>query len=130
MAAASLSRWSPQILSVVRIVVGLLFLEHGTQKLFGFPFGGSHPAIVSLSGLQAIIELIGGVLIVLGLLTRPVAFLICGNMAVAYFMVHFPRGFYPVNNGGDSSILYCFIFLYMVFAGPGSLSVDSLRGKR
>ena len=122
-----LSRYSPLVLSVVRIVVGLLFLEHGAQKLFDFPPGGEQPALLTLEGVQGIIELVGGAMILLGLLTRPVAFVLSGDMAVAYFMAHFPRSVFPVDNGGDGAILYCFVFLYLVFAGAGWVSLDALR---
>jgi len=118
-------RWSPQALSILRIMVGLLFLEHGTQKLLGFPPSPNlGPALISLSGLQGVIELLGGLLILVGLFTRPVAFILCGDMAVAYFMAHAPKSFFPMLNGGDAAILYCFVFLYLVFAGAGAWSVD------
>jgi putative oxidoreductase len=118
-------RWSPQALSILRIMVGLLFLEHGTQKLLGFPPSPNlGPALFSLSGLQGVIELLGGLLILAGLFTRPVAFVLCGDMAVAYFMAHAPKSFFPMLNGGDAAILYCFVFLYLVFAGAGAWSVD------
>ena len=124
-----LTTWAPRMLSVLRIMAALLFLEHGTQKLLGFPATESQPALFSLFGLQGIIELVGGVLLALGLFTRPVAFILSGNMAVAYFMAHAPQSFFPVNNGGDASILYCFVFLYFVFAGGGAWSVDASRGR-
>jgi putative oxidoreductase len=116
------------MLSVLRIVAGLLFMLHGTQKLFGFP-PGQMPGTVELMsqmGLAGILEVFGGAAIVLGLLTRPVAFLLSGEMAVAYFQAHFPRGFYPTSNGGDPAVLYCFIFLYFVFAGAGAWSIDAM----
>jgi putative oxidoreductase len=131
MAGTSLyAQWSPRILSVLRIMIGLLFLEHGSQKILGFPVSPNPgPALVSLQGLQGVIELVGGVLIVIGLFTRPVAFVLCGDMAVAYFMSHAPKSFFPMLNGGDAAILYCFAFLYLVFAGPGPWSVDGAVGR-
>ena len=121
-------------LAILRIVTGLLFCCHGAQKLFGI-FGGmgGHGAkahAVSLLWIAAILEFFGGLLITIGLGTRIVAFLLCGEMAVAYFKTHFPRGFIPLENGGELAVLYCFIFLYLVAAGPGALSVERLRGRR
>ncbi len=125
------SSFSSYVLSVVRIIVGLLFLEHGTAKYLGFPAMPHIPEAMSMSGVGGLLELVGGALIVVGLFTRPVAFILCGEMAVAYFYAHFPRNFFPVINGGDAAILYCFLFLYLVFAGAGPLSLDALlsRGK-
>jgi putative oxidoreductase len=115
--------WSPQVLSIIRIVAALCFLEHGLEKFFGFPAAG--PAnMTALLYVQGFLEAIGGLLLLFGVYTRPVAFVLAGNMAVAYFMAHFPRSFYPAVNGGDAAILYCFIFLYIVFAGGGAWSVD------
>jgi putative oxidoreductase len=128
-----LGRYSPYILATLRIVTGLIFMEHGTQKLFGFPASErGMPELLSLPGLSGVMEFIGGLLITLGLLTRPVAFLLSGEMAVAYWMVHAPRSFFPVLNGGDAAILYCFVFLLLVFAGPGAGSIDGAlaRAKR
>ena len=123
-----LTRWSPHMLAVLRIVTALLFIEHGTQKLFGFPAGGPpQSALLSLDGVAGLLELAGGLLILIGLFTRPVAFVLSGFMAVAYFMGHAPKSFFPVNNGGDDAILYCFVFLYLVFAGAGAWSVDESR---
>jgi putative oxidoreductase len=121
--------WAPRILSVLRIIVGLLFLCHGLVKLFGFPPGAKpgQAALFSLLGFAGVIELIGGVAIVFGLFTRPVAFVLAGEMAVAYFMVHAPQGFFPVLNGGEEAILYCFIFLYLAAAGAGPWSLDARR---
>ena len=125
--------WEPRVLSILRIIVGLLFLEHGTQKIFDFP---PHPnarpfeLFTLVPGLAGIMELVGGILIVLGLFTRPVAFLLSGEMAFAYFMSHAPRGFYPISmggNGGELAILYCFTFLYFVFVGAGVWSLDEMR---
>ncbi|TWG93373.1 putative oxidoreductase [Mesorhizobium sp. J18] len=123
-----ISAWAPQWLSVMRIMSALLFLEHGTQKLFNFPAAAEAMALSPLMWVQALIELIGGVLLALGLFTRPVAFILSGNMAVAYFMAHAPQNFFPILNGGDAAILYCFVFLYFFFAGPGPWSVDAARG--
>ena len=126
------SRWAPLALGVLRIVTSLLFIEHGTQKLFGFP-EGEREAIgfaLTLPGIAGILETFGGILLLLGLFTRPVAFILSGQMAVAYWMAHAPQNPFPVNNGGDSAILYCFIFLYLVFAGPGALALDSRIGRR
>jgi putative oxidoreductase len=120
----TLNRWSPYMLGVLRIVTALIFIEHGTQKLFGLPPGRNTAELFSIYGLAAILEVFGGLAILLGLFTRPVAFVLAGEMAVAYWIGHFPRDFFPVNNGGDASILYCFVFLYFVFAGPGRWSID------
>lgn len=123
--------WHQRVLSVVRIMVALLFLEHGMQKLLGFPpTDKAGPALLSLYGIQGIIELVGGALLTLGLMTRPVAFLLCGDMAVAYFIQHAPRGFFPMLNGGDAAILYCFIFLYFAVAGGGAWSADAATSRR
>jgi putative oxidoreductase len=120
------SKYLPETLSIVRIVVGLLFLEHGTSKLLAFPAAPANgqPAMMSLYWVQGIIELVGGALIALGFLTRPVAFILAGDMAVAYFMSHASKGFFPLLNGGDPAILYCFIFLLFFVSGPGRWSVD------
>lgn len=127
-----LTPYAPRMLSVLRIVTGLLFLEHGTQKLLSFPPGehAGAPINLSLAGMSGVFELVGGLLIVIGLFTRPVAFILSGMMAVAYWMVHFPGNPYPVNNQGDAAILYCFVFLYLVFAGPGPISVDASLRRR
>jgi len=122
-----LPKWTPHMLSVLRIMAALLFLEHGTQKLFAFPPTENTPALLSLIGIQGVIETVGGILLAIGFLTRPVAFILAGDMAVAYFMSHAPRNFFPVLNGGDAAILYCFIFLYLIFAGGGAWSVDFAR---
>jgi len=123
--------WEPRMLSILRIMTGLLFLDHGTAKLFDFPHQATHHAYVLFTlvpGLQGLLELIGGALIVLGLFTRPAAFVLAGDMAVAYFISHAPRGFFPLLNGGDAAILFCFIFLYLFVAGGGAWSLDQLRG--
>jgi putative oxidoreductase len=115
--------------AIYRIVVGLMFIMHGTQKLLGFPpspMPGMPVDPMSTLGVAGSIELIGGALIVLGLLTRPVAFLLAGEMAVAYFRVHFPRGLLPINNGGEVAVLYCFAFLYLMLAGAGAWSLDAM----
>lgn len=119
-----LSAYAPQALAVLRIVAGLLFVLHGTQKLFGFPATEMSPPLMSLFGLAGIIELITGILIIVGFFTRPAALLASGTMAVAYWMVHAPGNLFPTNNGGDAAILFCFVFLYLVFAGPGAWSVN------
>lgn len=127
-----LKSWQPNMLSVVRIVAGLIFLEHGMQKFLSFPAGeaaGSGLGFAHLGAYAGLIELVAGALITLGLFTRPAAFLASGTMAVAYWIAHAPQNFFPVNNGGDAAILYCFIFLYFVFAGPGPFSVDAMRGR-
>ena len=127
------SAWAPRILSVLRIIAGLLFVEHGTMKFFNFPpsemFAGGTVPLFSLYGLAGALELVGGALIALGLLTRPVAFILSGEMAVAYFMAHAPSSFFPAINEGEAAILFCFVFLYLACAGPGPWSVDAARGK-
>ena len=120
--------WRPRILSILRAVTGLIFLLHGTQKLLGFPPTERVIAAFSLSSYAAIIELFCGALILVGLFTRLAAFLASGLMAFAYWIAHAPRDLFPVNNGGDAAILYCFVFLYLVFAGPGPWSLDAVRG--
>ena len=123
-------QWSERTLSVLRIIVGLLLLEHGLAKILGFPLQPNHVAWTVLTlnpGLQGLIELIGGALLALGLFTRPVAFILSGDMAVAYFMAHAPRGFFPLLNGGELAIVYCFLFLYYAVAGAGAWSLDQLR---
>lgn len=124
-----LKAWSPRILSILRIMSALLFMEHGAMKMFGYPgalefAGGSLPPMLLAA---ALIELVGGGLIALGLFTRAAAFICSGQMAAAYFIAHSPNGFAPVANHGSEAILYCFIFLYFVFAGGGAWSIDALR---
>jgi putative oxidoreductase len=120
--------WTPRVLVVLRVMTALLFLEHGTAKLFGFPpQPNPGPALLSLMGLQGVLEAGGGALLVLGLFTRPVAFILCGDMAVAYFMAHAPNSFFPMVNRGDAAILYCFIFLALAVVGGGPWSVDAMR---
>src|SRR5215469_5996264 len=122
-------RVSASVLSILRIYTGLSLLQHGTGKILGFPVVPSFANIQlsSLAGVGGMIELIGGILFTIGLFTRPVAFILCGFTAVAYFMVHAARGFYPVLNGGELAAVYCFVFLYFVFAGAGPWSLDALR---
>ena len=120
--------WGPRALAVLRIVTALIFIEHGTQKLLGFPPSENPgPALFSLMGLAGVLELFGGALVLVGLFTRPVAFLLAGEMAVAYWMFHFPKSPYPAVNGGDAAILFCFIFLYLAAAGAGAWSLDGRR---
>lgn len=126
-----LSAWRPRILSVTRIVSAFLFIQHGGQKLLGFPVPQRAPFdLFSLSGVAGALELVGGALLLVGLLTRPVAFLLSGLMAFAYFIAHAPRGFWPIANGGELAIMYCFVFFYLSFAGGGSWSVDRLWADR
>jgi putative oxidoreductase len=120
-----LGRYSPQILGITRIVVGLLFLEHGLMKLVGFPAPMGHGALPPMILAAGLIEVIGGALVALGLWSRCAAFICSGEMAFAYFISHFPRGIYPSLNGGDAAILFCFIFLYLAAAGPGSFAVNN-----
>jgi putative oxidoreductase len=121
--------WAPWLLSVLRIFTALTFMTHGTQKLFAFPVTEPRPTVelFSLFGLAGVLETFGGLLLLVGLLTRPVAFLVSGEMAVAYFMAHAPRGFWPILNGGEVAALFCFIWLYVAAAGPGPWSVDAIR---
>lgn len=114
------------VYALMRIVFGLLFLFHGLQKLFGM-YGGRQASLASLSGVAGVIELFGGLLIALGVWTAPVAFLCSGQMAVAYFLRHQPRGFWPIQNGGELAALYCFAFLFISMRGSGRLSLDALR---
>ncbi|MER8595136.1 MULTISPECIES: DoxX family protein [unclassified Mesorhizobium] len=122
-----LAGYQPFALAALRIMTALQFIEHGTQKLFNFPVGDHAGALSALSLTAAILEFGGGILLVLGLFTRPVAFLLSGEMAIAYFMAHMPQSFFPVNNGGDAAISFCFIFFYLVFAGPGALALDNRK---
>jgi putative oxidoreductase len=123
-----IASWSPRMLSVLRIMTGLLFIEHGTQKFFGFP--GPGPALSPLVFAQGILELGGGFLLLIGLFTRPVAFILAGDMAAAYFIAHAPRGFFPTLNGGQLAILFCFVFLYLFVAGGGVWSIDAQLSSR
>ncbi len=145
--------WSPKVLSLLRFVSGLLFLQHGMQKVLHFPpsppptpaaaaaaaaakaaAAGAVKAAPSLAGMLAPasgpIELVGGILLVIGLFSRTAALICSGEMAIAYFTAHAPRSFFPILNGGDAAVLYCFIFFYLVFAGPGPISLDALMKKR
>lgn len=125
---STLGQYQPYFLSILRIVSALIFFLHGTQKLLGFPASEMNPAMFSLPWIAGLLELVGGFLLIIGLFTRPVAFILSGLMAFAYWIAHAPRDLFPALNGGDAAILYCFIFLYIVFAGPGPISVDGRRG--
>jgi putative oxidoreductase len=130
---ASLKSWSPHVLSLLRVVSALIFLLHGTQKWLGIPprqGGGGAPELFSMIGVAGTIEIVGGALILIGLFTRPAAFLCSGLMAAAYFIAHAPQNLYPTLNGGDAAILYCFIFFYILFAGPGPWSLDAIVRKK
>jgi putative oxidoreductase len=124
------AEWSPRLLSVVRIIVGLLFMQHGLTKYFGFPVAS--PAgfqMFALAGAAGVIEIVCGGLVAIGLFARLAAFLASGEMAIGYFMYHFPRGFFPQANGGELAIFFCFIFLYISLVGPGPWSVDAARSR-
>lgn len=121
--------WAPRMLSVLRIMTALLFLAHGTQKLFGFPAPQYMPEAFTMGWFAAVIELVGGVLLTLGLFTRAAAFICAGEMAFAYFIAHFPKSFFPAVNGGDAAVLFCFVFLYLFVAGGGAWSVDAARNR-
>ncbi|MGC2049365.1 MAG: DoxX family protein [Gallionella sp.] len=126
--------WTPRILGILRIITGFLFLQHGTAKLFGTPhiamFDGLQ--LMSLLGVAGILELVGGLLILVGLCTRPTAFILSGQMAFAYFMAHAPHGFLPILNQGELAVMYCFTFLYFAVAGGGAFSLDAVccKGKK
>ena len=124
--------WAPRAHALLRIVTGYLFLLHGSAKLLGFPHVASfdHVSLASLIGVAGLLELVGGALVMVGLFVRPVAFILSGEMAVGYFMAHAPQSFFPLLNHGDGAILYCFVFLYLVFAGPGPWSLDALIWRR
>lgn len=126
------SVWAPRLLSILRIMAGLLFLQHGAQKLLGFPVppANGQPAMGTLLWFGGIIELVGGALIAIGFFTRPVAFLASGMTAVAYFFFHASRSFYPIVNAGELAALYSFVFLYLAAAGAGPWSVDAAMGRR
>jgi putative oxidoreductase len=119
--------WSPRLLSVLRIVTALLFMMHGTAKLFQMPHQAmfDNLQLMSLIGVQGMLEAGGGLLLLIGLFSRPVAFVLSGDMAVAYFMVHWPKSWLPILNGGDLAVLFCFVFLYLWAAGPGPWSIDA-----
>jgi putative oxidoreductase len=125
-----IGQYAPFVLSIVRIVVALLFFEHGLSRLFGFPSPLPTPAIFTLYWFAGAIEFAGGALVTLGLFTRTAAFIMSGQMAFAYFLSHAPVGFFPILNRGDGAILYCFIFLYIAFAGPGPWSLDALWSRK
>jgi putative oxidoreductase len=128
---SSLAAWAPYALAVLRIVVAYLFLQHGTAKFFGFPPtpNSGNAELFSLIGLAGVLEIAGSLLLAIGLFTRPTAFLLCGFMAAAYFMAHASQGWLlaPIMNRGELAVVYCFVFLYFVFAGPGAWSVDHAR---
>jgi putative oxidoreductase len=123
------SPYAPYVLSIARIVIALLFFEHGLSKLYGFP-QDSVKTLLTLGWFSGVIEFAGGALLTIGLWSRFAAFIMSGEMAFGYFMSHAPRGFFPMLNGGDAAILYCFIFLYFAFAGPGPWSIDALIQRR
>lgn len=127
-----LSTWRPRVLSILRIVAAFLFIQHGTQKMFGFPAPQrSEFELFSLYGVAGTLEVVGGTLLLVGLFTRPVAFLLSGFMAFAYFIAHAPKSFWPLLNGGELAAMWAFLFLYFAFAGGGEWSIDNIRtGKR
>jgi putative oxidoreductase len=125
--------WEPQFLALLRIAASLMFINAGTVKLFGFPDPmppGNEAAIFSQTWIGGVLEVFGGALLLIGLFTRPLAFVMAGAMAVAYFQFHFPMGFYPSKNGGVAAALYCFVWLYFSSAGAGAWSLDNLRAKK
>jgi putative oxidoreductase len=125
--------WEPRVLSLLRIMVGLLYMQHGLNKLFGFPSGANPRPYVLMTlvpGLAGILEAVGGLLLALGLFTRIAAFILSGEMSIAYFMAHAPRGLYPYSNGGSLAVLYCFVFFYLTFAGGGPWALDRMRPPR
>lgn len=128
---AFITRWTPRMLGILRIIIGFLFVQHGTAKLLGFPhvamFDGLQ--LLSLIGVAGILELVGGILIIIGLFTRPTAFILSGQMAFAYFIAHAPAGPLPILNSGELAVVYCFVFLYLAFAGAGAFSLDARRHK-
>lgn len=127
---SSLTRYAPQMRSVLRIVSAMVFMAHGTQKILGIPESDrAFPPVLSMFWIAGVLELVGGALLIIGLFSRPVAFLLSGLMAFAYWIAHAPRHPVPALNGGDAAILFCFVFLYLVFAGPGPWSVDKMTGR-
>jgi len=132
--AARWSSWAPYLLSILRIIAAFLFVQYGTTKLFAFPAavmpGGGTASLTSLAGVAGALELVGGALLLVGLFTRPVAFVLSGEMAVAYFMAHADQGFWPVLNGGAPAVYYAFLWLYISAAGPGPWSIDSCRRRK
>lgn len=130
--AGKWSAWAPQLRSVLRIVAAFMFMQYGGMKLFGWPAAmpdGKTAGLLTELGIAGILEIFGGGLLLVGLFTRPVAFLLSGQMAVAYFQFHAPQSFWPIVNQGQTAVLYCFIWLYLSAAGGGPWSVDALRGK-
>ncbi|MBO0733041.1 MAG: DoxX family protein [Methylocapsa sp.] len=123
--------WQPRLLSVLRIITALLILQHGLAKLFGFPHAAMFDGLklFSLAGIAGILEFAGGLLLLVGLFTRFVAFILCGEMAFAYFLVHAPKGFFPILNGGELAVIYCFVLLYFAAAGAGAWSFDARRAR-
>ena len=130
-APAKTAAWTPYLLSAIRIAIGLLFFQHGAEKIWGFAGGRIDRNFATMHGFAGPLEVIGGALIVLGLFTRTTAFILCGEMAVAYFTRWAPRGIWPINNGGEEAVVFCFVFLWLVTAGPGPWSLDHLiQGRR
>ena len=131
-ARADSKAWAPRLLSVLRIVTAMLFMQHGSAKLFHVPHQQMFDQLqlLSLLGLQGVLEFFGGLLLVVGLFSRPVAFVLSGDMAVAYFMAHFPRSWLPIVNGGDLAVLFSFVFLYLCAAGPGPWSLDAQLARK
>jgi putative oxidoreductase len=129
----NLTAWAPRVLSLLRIMTALLYMEHGTQKMLNFPIdgpGADGTPLPPMALASGILEIVLGALVALGLFTRPAAFIASGHMAAAYFIAHAPQSFWPVANGGDASIMFCFAFLYLAFAGPGPWSLDTIVRKK
>ena len=126
MDTSTLNRLAPYVLSLLRIIAALLFLQHGLTKFFSFPGQMPTPALFGLVWFAALIEVVGGILVTFGLFTRVAALIMSGEMAIAYFMAHAPQSFYPLVNQGELAVIYCFVFFYLVFAGAGPLSLDAL----
>jgi putative oxidoreductase len=124
------TKWASNLLSIIRIVLGAMFIQHGTEKLWAFPSGRVDHNFAQIHGIAGPIEFLGGILLVLGLFTRTTAFILCGEMAVAYFHSWAPRGFFPIANGGEGCVAYCYAYLWLVFAGAGPWSLDYLLHKR
>ncbi len=124
------ARYAPYVLSILRIVVALLFFEHGMSKLFGFPSATSMPAVFTVDWFAGVIEFTGGALLAVGLFSRAAALIMSGEMAFAYFISHAPHSLFPIVNRGDSAILYCFVFFYIAVAGPGPWSVGAAMSQR
>lgn len=125
-----LDAWSPRLLSVLRMVVAILYIEHGTSKFFGFPASMGHVPLFSIIGLAGVLEIGGSILLFFGLFTRPVAFILSGQMAFAYFIAHAPQSPYPLANHGEAAVFYCFVFLYFAAAGSGAWSIDNWLRKK